>query len=84
MSRFKAGDLALVVASRWKGSSSNIGKSVEVIGSSPDGDIVAKGDLVNGYGIPRDSLEFLPSHLMPLRGDFTPEQSKEQERPVNA
>ena len=40
--------------------------------------VLEDGTVIQGY------TQKAPYNLMPLRGDFIPEQSKEQERPVNA
>lgn len=48
---------------------------------------LVKGDVSNtleGGTVIEGFAQKAPCNLMPLRGDFTPEQSKEQERPVNA
>lgn len=104
MSRFKAGDLALVI-----GSAINCGRCVEliyrVVGPArvevndgrqwvevPDGipAWVVKADRLCGTITKSKKQIFLneavvgEKRLIPLRGDFTPEQSKQQEHPVNA
>jgi hypothetical protein len=99
MSKFKAGDLALVVG--CVRNPKNIGKAVELLeevwpgegftdpsGSfriaEPVGDrpfwLAASDDLVSIEGKPWGLFE--ESHLMPLRGDFQPEQQKSREVPA--
>lgn len=86
MSRFKAGDLALVT-----GGELMIGECVELIAwVNPGEDFGGRWHLDpnedgGGWHI-KGSEECCKDekYLMPLRGDFTTEQSKEQERPVNA
>lgn len=89
MSRFKAGDLALIVNCSEP---SNIGKCVELIEFVPaGGDYVMRGrGWINASGIPvwvvSGDVEGVAGHgwaqkseqnLMPLRGDFQPEGKQE-------
>lgn len=102
MSKFKPGDLALIVGSICS-DSPNIGRAVELTEYlmpgqdffGPDGGLHANGAdvavwLVVGEGVlARDMLDqWIPSggmalveerYLMPLRGDFQPEQEKAKE-----
>lgn len=94
MSQFKAGDLALVVASK---SGLNIGKVVTLIRMVRAGELIELEDMMlrvieGGWLVTGDLLASFPvgvkpvkQHgfrtkcLMPLRGDFQPEQQKAQE-----
>lgn len=85
--QFKPGDLALVIFSR---SPERIGRSVEVVEVMRDdhaqyevGGITYRG---NADGAPLAVVDFgndlrlwEQRHLMPLRGDFAPEQQKAKE-----
>lgn len=85
--QFKAGDLALVIAGIF------CGEVVEVMGWVTPGQIVEsrKGDLFqltagsdSGWHVCSRGNEGIkaPHHLMPLRGDFAPEQQKTQAVPA--
>ena len=98
MSRFKAGDLALIVGSA-SGYSKSVGKFVELIepvipggtykingrtyllneSNSAGAGWKVKGDLVSVNGFNGFCL-VAERHLMPLRGNFTPEEMREMEK----
>ncbi|WP_448679993.1 hypothetical protein [Pseudomonas nicosulfuronedens] len=104
MSKFKVGDLALVVGSVHM-DSPNLGKSVEVHGVVAPGETFAlpDGRIGRHAGLAKDAYIcvaadllchrvnpagwidtggaalFFAEHLMPLRGDFQPEQQKAKE-----
>ena len=103
MSRFKAGDLALVVGCNK--CEHNIGKVVELVRFVRKGEAIQLDGarhraMIDAWIISGESVAYwsyknqemvigheglaAEEHLMPLRGDFTPEQTKQQERPVNA
>lgn len=100
MSKFKAGDLALVI-----GDSLNAGRCVElvrhVVGPAdvkvnegrnwiriPEGgqEWVVKADrlegtlTISGKTVFVGELTYSEKHLIPLRGDFTPEEMREMEK----
>ena len=96
MSRFKAGDLALVIGDSHV--PSNIGNAVELIecvtpGSNytaPDGQLcenctdisvwIVKGNGVKSCEGGHGWCQKAESNLMPLRGDFTPEEMRDMEK----
>lgn len=99
MSKFKAGDLAVIVGAHF--STENIGKvvilveflaanevhEVECMGfrhrAPHDGWLVEGENVVSRFGDEGVCI-ILEKHLMPLKGDFQPEQQKaKEEEPCN-
>lgn len=97
MSRFKAGDLAIVI--KCNDAPELVGKCVELVefvkfGCTPFSDqgwnpfdcdawlVTGEGLLaMNGHGlVPAKFTAFPEGLLMPLRGDFTPEEMREMEK----
>ncbi len=77
--QFKPGDLAIVIGVRFPECEPNIGKVVTVESGVFQGEVWVSGDIVNRLGDRLDMLMINPRHLMPLSGDFAPEQQKAKE-----
>lgn len=80
MSKLEPGMLAIIIGARYVGTMANIGKMVEVVSIEPDSQALVKGEsITDQYGSKVEQALCLTSHLMPIKPEFDPLETKQEQ-----